>query len=164
MTEEEARFAMFETLVVTTFGLWFGEGIKPLPPLEEALSVSGPAKLESLDPVMQDSFRLIWENTSVGRYTIITAAMKLEEQFLAAPIEFPAIEELGLSEASVRVLGELPELEDIVVQFVAGRLVHRGVWNTQDAENLDDTLKQFDSPEGKAAFARNVLPLSPYSP
>jgi len=164
MTDEEARFAMFETLVITTFGLWFGEGIEPLPALEEALSVSALAKLASLDPVMQDSFRLIWENTSAGRYNVTTTAMKLDEKLLAAPIEFPAIDELGLSEASVRVLGELPELEDIVVQFVAGRLVYRGVWNTKDAENLDDTLEQFDSPEGKAAFARNVLPSSPDSP
>ena len=73
-----------------------------LQPLEETLSPVALKRFESLDPLMQASFRQWWETTRT--LSPSDEISRFEERLLDTPTELPDIRELGLSEAAVKVL------------------------------------------------------------
>ena len=127
-----------------------------LPPLEETLSPSALKKFESLDPLLQESFRLVWETTR-SRSTN-DAASELEQDLLKVPLEMPGIRELGLPSEAIGVLEREPVLWSLAQRMVAGDLLQDQNWDTDDAAILQRTIAAYEAPGGKEALERGLLP------
>ena len=127
-----------------------------LPPLEESLSPAAFRRFESLDRLMQASFREWWETKrtlapeeEIGRF---------EERLLKTPTELPDIRELGLSEAAVRVLESESEIRGYALGEVAAALVLNQEWKSNDAARLQRRILAYDEPGGREALARGLWP------
>ncbi len=155
LADLEYKYGKFDTLVRGVHKILTEDG-HLLPPLEETLSPTALKRLESLDPLMQASFRQRWEtkrtlspNDDIDRF---------EERLLDTPTELPGIRELGLSEAAVMVLERESEIRDYVLGAVAAELVIDQEWDSEDAARLQRQIEAYEEPGGREALARGLRP------
>ncbi len=127
-----------------------------LPPLEETLSPTALKRFESLDPLMQASFRQWWETRRTKSPS--DDADRLEQDLLDMPTELPDIRELGLSEAAVKVLERESEIRDYALGEVAANLVLDQEWDGDDAARLQEHIDAYEEPGGREALARGLRP------
>ena len=127
-----------------------------LPPLEETLLPTALKRFESLDPLMQSSFRQRWEtkrtlspNDDIDRF---------EERLLDTPTELPDIRALGLSEAAVKVLERESEMRDYAMGEVAANLVLNQEWDSNATARLQRHIEAYEEPGGREALARGLRP------
>lgn len=116
LSDVEYQYGWLEHMVQTTYKLLTVRG-ELLPPIEETLSQTALEKLDDLNPLLQKSFRLVWENTRI--HSTINPTGKLESNLLNMPPEMPGIHSLGLPFEVVGVLDREPKLEGIALQIVA---------------------------------------------
>ena len=155
LTDLEYKYGKFDNLVRGVHKILTEDG-HLLPPLEETLSPSALKKFESLDPLLQESFRLVWETTR-SRSTN-DAASELEQDLLKVPLEMPGIRELGLPSEAIGVLERDPVLWSLAQRMVAGDLLIDQNWDTDDAAILQRTIAAYEAPGGKEALERGLLP------
>ena len=155
VTEEEARFGDFDEMVMTLWDIVSGDG-EVLPPIEDTLSPEALAKLDSIDPVMRQSFRLIWESTRT--LSPAELAEELEQDLLAAPADLPVIEDMGLSAEAVELLNDMPDLKALVQQKVATDVLRTQKWDEEYIAVIEHFLSPYYTQEGKARFARGLTP------
>ena len=136
------------------------EGIA-LPPMEQTLSPGALAKLESIDPIMQRAFSLIWDSAREQMPAIDSAVAELETKLLSAPLELPSYEGLGLSAEQVSLMQETPNAESFVRETAAGLIMMNGEWDVKYESFLTSFIDPLGTPEGPAAFARGMQPHSP---
>ena len=127
-----------------------------LPPLEETLSPSALKRFESLDPLLQASFRIVWETWRTKFPS--DDADRLEQKLLNMPTELPGIPALGLSEAAANVLEREPEMKDYALGTVAAVLVYDQDWDSEDAAQLQRRIEAYVAPGGREALARGLRP------
>ena len=151
----EYRYGLFDMLVRGVHKTLTEDG-HLLPPLEETLSPAAFKRFESLDPLMQATFRQRWETKrtlspeeEVGR---------IEERLLKTPNELPDIRELGLSEAAVKVLERESEIRDYALGEVAANLVLTQDWDSDAAARLQGHIEAYEEPGGREALARGLRP------
>ena len=133
LTDLEYKYGKFDNLVRGVHKILTEDG-HLLPPLEETLSPSTLKRFESLDPLLQESFRLVWETTR-SRSTN-DAASELEQDLLKVPLEMPGIRELGLPSEAIGVLEREPVLWSLAQRMVVGDLLIDQNWDTDDAAIL----------------------------
>ena len=127
-----------------------------LPPLEESLSPVALKRFESLDPLMQASFRQWWETTRT--LSPSDEISRFEERLLDTPTELPDIRELGLSEAAVKVLERESEIRDYALRSVAASLVLEQEWKGYAVARLQEHIEAYEEPGGREALARGLQP------
>ena len=127
-----------------------------LPPLEETLSPSALKRFESLDPLLQASFRVVWETRRTRSPS--DDADKLEQKLLNMPTESPDIRALGLSEAAANVLEREPAMRDYALGTAAAALVSGHEWDDEDTARLQQTIEAYEAPGGREALARGLRP------
>ena len=127
-----------------------------LPPLEDTLSPAAFKKFESLDPLLQASFRVVWETRRTKSPS--DDADKLEQKLLNMPTELPGISALGLSEAAANVLEREPEMRDYALGTAAAALVSGHEWDDEDTARLQQTIEAYEAPGGREALARGLRP------
>ena len=154
-TDLEYWYGNFHVLVRGVHGTLTEEG-HLLPPLEETLSPTALKRFESLDPLMQASFRLWWETRRTKSPS--DDADRLEQDLLDMPTELPDIRELGLSEAAVKVLERESEIRDYALGEVAANLVLDQEWDGDDAARLQEHIDAYEEPGGREALARGLRP------
>ena len=155
ISDLDYHYGNFDMLVREVHKIQFEEGYL-LPPLEETISPASLTRFESLDPLLQESFRLVWETTR-SRSTN-DAASELEQDLLKVPLEMPGIRELGLPSEATGVLEREPELWNLAQRMVAGDLLQDQNWDADDAAILQQTIAAYEAPGGKAALERGLLP------
>ena len=151
----EYRYGLFDMLVRGVHQTLTEDG-HLLPPLEENLSPAALSKFESLDPLMQASFRQWWE-------TKRTLSPKdetdwFEEKLLSIPVNIPGIRALGLPADSADILEKDAELWSYVQRTVAAVLVIEHEWDVEDAARLQKTIEAYQAPGGREAFERGLRP------
>ena len=154
-TDLEYWYGNFHVLVRGVHGKLTEQG-HLLPPLEETLSPTALKRFESLDPLMQASFRLWWETRRTKSPS--DDADRLEQDLLDMPTELPDIRELGLSEAAVKVLERESEIRDYALGEVAANLVLDQEWDGDDAARLQEHIDAYEEPGGREALARGLRP------
>ena len=154
-TDLEYKYGNFHVLVRGVIGTLSAKG-HALPPLEETLSPAALTRFESLEPILQEAFRLDWETTRTHR--VDDAADELEQDLLKAPLEMPGIRDLGLPSEAAAVLEREPALWLLVQRMVAGELVHDRTWDADHAAYLQWTIAAHEAPGGKEALERDLLP------
>ncbi|MCY4530347.1 MAG: hypothetical protein OXD46_15110 [Chloroflexi bacterium] len=127
-----------------------------LPPLEDALSPAAFSRFESLDPLLQASFRIVWETRRATSPS--DAADRLEQKLLNMPTELPGIRALGLSEEAAYVLEREPEMRDYALGKVAAVHVNGNEWDDEHAARLQQTIEAYEAPGGREALARGLRP------
>ena len=134
-TERQALLeGMFEQLVKQVYEMEFGDGEVHLPPVRATLSADALRKLDEIDPLIRRAFLLQWRNLRVPEDERDDLAAKLERALLAAPLELPPPEELGLSQEALKALEDVPNLRTFVEEFVAADLADTGGWDTVGTE------------------------------
>ena len=128
-----------------------------LPPLEETLSPSALKRFESLDPLLQASFRIVWETWRTKFPS--DDADRLEQDLLNMPTELPDIRALGLSGAAANVLEREPAMRDYALGY--GRrhpceLVTSGT--TSMLPGCSRHIEAYEAPGGREALARGLRP------
>ncbi len=150
---EEDRFNDFGEMVLTLNKIVSGDG-EVSPPLEDTMSPEAIAKLEIIDPMMRQSFRLIWESTRT--HPRMGLAEELEQDLLAAPAGMPAIEDLTLPAEAIELLEVLPDLRTIVRQMIAAEVLRNQKWDEEDTAGIVQFLVPFYTEEAKARFERGL--------
>ena len=155
LTDLEYKYGNFDMLVRGVHETLTEDG-QLLPPLEETLSSTAFKRFESLDPLLQASFRQWWETKRT--LSPSDAVDRFEERLLDTPIELPGIGELGLSEAAVRVLEREAEMRDYALRSVAANLVLDQEWDSGDAARLQRHIEAYGEPGGREALAHGLRP------
>ena len=155
ITDLDYRYGSFDSTVRGAHQLLFEYG-QLLPSLEETLSSAAFKRFESLDPPLQESYRLTWQTTR--SLSIDDAADELEQDLLNVPLTMPGIRELGLPSETAAVLEREPELWSLAQRMVAGDLLQDQNWDTDDAAILQRTIAAYEAPGGKEALERGLLP------
>lgn len=155
LTDLEYRYGDFASMIHEVHRTLSEDG-HLLPPLEETLSPAALTRFESLDPLLQDSFRIVWETWRTK--TPSDSADRLEQDLLNVPAKLPSIQELGLSDAAVRVLEQEPAMRDYALGTVAAVLVDNQEWDDERAARLERTIAAYDAPGGREALARGLRP------
>ena len=169
-TERQALLeGMFEQLVKQVHEMEFGDGRVHLPPVGEALSADALRKLDEIDPLIRRAFLLQWRNLRVPVDERDDFAAKLERALIAAPLELPPPEELGLSQEALKALEDVPNLRTFVEEFVAADLADTGAWDsvgteTRGAMLLESLIERASTPEGSRMFAQGLLPVTNSQP
>ena len=169
-TERQALLeGLFEQLVKQVYEMEFGDGEVHLPPIAEALSADALRKLDEIDPLTRRAFLLRWRNLRVLEDERDDLAAKLERALLAAPLELPPLEELGLSQEALKALEDVPNLRTFVDEFVAADLASTGGWDTVGTEYsgamlLENIIERASTPEGSRMFAQGLLPVTNSQP
>ncbi len=151
----EYRYGLFDMLVRGVHGRLTEDG-PLLPPLEESLSPAALTRFESLDPLMQASFRQWWETKRT--LSPSDEISRFEERLLKTPTELPEIQELGLSAAAVKVLEQESAIRDYALRSVAASLVLEQEWKAYAAARLQRQIEAYEEPGGREALARGLLP------
>ena len=155
LSDLEYKYGDFDSMVHHVNRV-FSEDGHLLPPLEETLSPAALKRFESLDPLLQASFRIVWET---GRTKSPSDdADRLEQKLLNMPTELPGIPALGLSEAAANVLEREPEMRDYALGTVAADLVYDQDWDSEDAAQLQRRIEAYVAPGGREALARGLRP------
>ena len=154
LTDLEYKYGNFDVLVRGIHQILTEDG-HLLPPLEETLSPSALKKFDSLDPLMQASFRQWWAKRTLSPNDAID---RFEERLLDTPTELPGIGELGISEAAVKVLERESEMRDYALGSVAANLVLDQQWDSDDAARLQRHIEAYEEPRGREALARGLVP------
>ena len=127
-----------------------------LQPLEESLSPVALKRFESLDPLMQASFRQWWETTRT--LSPSDEISRFEERLLDTPTELPGIRDLGLSAAAVKALERESAIRDYALRSVAANLVLDQEWGSEDTARLQRHIEAYEEPGGREALARGLRP------
>ena len=152
----EYRYGLFDMLVRGVHQTLTEDG-HLLPPLEENLSPAEFKKFESLDRLLQEYFRLVWE-TRRARSPSDESVVRMKEDLMNMPTELPGIQELGLSEAAVRILEQAPEMRDYAEGTVAGYLVLDQDWDSNATARLQRHIEAYEKPGGREALAKGLRP------
>lgn len=155
LTDLEYKYGNFDLQVRGVLETLSADG-HVLPPLEETLSPAALTRFESIDPILQESFRLVWETTR--SHSVDDTADEFEQDLLKVPLEMPGIRELGLPSEAAGVLEREPALWLLAQRMVAGELVQDRNWDTDDAAYLQRTIAAHEAPGGKDALERDLLP------
>ena len=168
--ERQALLAgLFEQLVKQVYKMVFGDGEVHLSPVGETLSADALRKLDEIDPRVRRAFLLKWRNLRVPEEERDDFAAKLERTLLAAPLELPPLDELGLSQEALKALEDVPNLRMFVEEFVAADLADTGGWDTVGTEYsgamlLENIIERASTPEGSRMFAEGLLPVTNSQP
>ena len=127
-----------------------------LPPLEDTLSPAAFKKFESLDPLLQASFRIVWETRRTRSPS--DDADRLEQDLLDMPTELPDIRTLGLSGAAANVLEREPAMRDYALGTAAAILVVGHEWDDEHVARLQRHIEAFEETGGREALARGLRP------
>ena len=130
------------------------------PPMEETLSQAALDKFNDLNPLLQESFRLVWNSSRMRR---VDPAVKLEKDLLKMPRELPGVTSLGLPSTVVEILQGEPDLWDFAQRIIAADLVLTQEWSRGDGAVLHQLMAQYGSPDGMEAFENRLIP-SPNGP
>ena len=155
LSDLEYKYGDFDSMVRHVNRV-FSEDGRLLPPLEDTLSPAAFKKFESLDPLLQASFRIVWQTWRTNSPN--DAADKLERKILNMPTELPGIRALGLTEAAAKVLEREPEMKDYALGTVAADLVRDQDWDSEDATQLQRRIEAYEAPGGREALARGLRP------
>ena len=155
LSDLEYKYGDFDSMV-SHVNRVFSEDGHLLPPLEETLSPTAFKKFESIDPLLQASFRVVWETWRTKSPS--DDADRLEQKLLNMPTELPDIRALGLSEAAADVLEREPEMRDYALGTAAAALVSGHEWDDEDAARLQQTIEAYEAPGGREALARGLRP------
>ncbi len=155
LSDLEYKYGDFDSMVRHVNRV-FSEDGHLLPPLEDALSPAAFSRFESLDPLLQASFRIVWETRRTNSPS--DDADKLEQKLLNMPTELPGIRALGLSEEAANVLEREPEMRDYALGKVAAVLVNGHEWDDEHAARLQQTIEAYEAPGGREALARGLRP------
>ena len=155
LSDLEYKFGDFDSMIHHVNRV-FSEDGHLLPPLEDTLSPAAFKKFESLDPLLQASFRIVWETWRTKSPS--DDADKLEQKLLNMPTELPGISALGLSEAAANVLEREPEMRDYALGTAAAALVSGHEWDDEDTARLQQTIEAYEAPGGREALARGLRP------
>ena len=155
LSDLEYKYGDFDSMVRHVNRVYSEDG-HLLPPLEDTLSPPAFKKFESLDPLLQASFRVVWETRRTKSPS--DDADKLEQKLLNMPTELPGISALGLSEAAANVLEREPEMRDYALGTAAAALVSGHEWDDEDTARLQQTIEAYEAPGGREALARGLRP------
>ena len=155
LSDLEYKYGDFDSMV-SHVNRVFSEDGHLLPPLEETLSPTAFKKFESIDPLLQASFRVVWETWRTKSPS--DDADRLEQKLLNMPTELPDIRELGLSEAAANVLEREPEMKDYALGTVAAVLVYDQDWDSEHAAQLQRRIEAYVAPGGREALACGLRP------
>ena len=155
LSDLEYKYGDFDSMVHHVNRV-FSEDGHLLPPLEETLSPAAFKWFESLDPLLQTSFRVVWETRRTKSPS--DDADELEQKLLNMPTELPDIRALGLSGAATYVLEREPEMKDYALGTAAAALVSGHEWDDEDAARLQQTIEAYEAPGGREALARGLRP------
>ena len=155
LTDLEYEYGDFGSMIDEVHKTLSEDG-RLLPPLEETLSSDALRKFESLDPLLQASFRVVWETRRSRSPS--DDADRLEQDLLNVPAKLPDIQELGLSDAAVKVLQREPAMRDFALGRVAAGLVFDQEWDGEDAAQLQERIEAYEAPGGREALARGLRP------
>ena len=155
LSDLEYKYGDFDSMVRHVNRV-FSEDGRLLPPLEDTLSPAAFKKFESLDPLLQASFRIVWQTWRTNSPN--DAADKLERKILNMPTELPGIRALGLTEAAAKVLEREPEMKDYALGTAAAALVSGHEWDDEDTARLQQTIEAYEAPGGREALARGLRP------
>ena len=157
--EVEAPASLFEQAVELTYD----GGIVNLPPVEETLSTASRTRLDGLDTRMQRAFRTIWSYRRAQSHEVDDAVAGLERDLLAAPVDFPAANELGLSTKSLALFEEMPtDIQEWYDRLIATDLVSGKIPGDGDHFE-DDLLVLLSSSVGIDAFRRGLMPTAAHA-
>ena len=155
LSDLEYKYGDFDSMVRHVNRVYSEDG-HLLPPLEDTLSPPAFKKFESLDPLLQASFRVVWET---GRTKSPSDdADRLEQKLLNMPTELPGIRALGLSEEAANVLEREPEMKDYALGTAAADLVRDQDWDSENAAQLQQRIEAYEAPGGREALARGLRP------
>ena len=150
--------AFLARMVETVHEMEFGGGKVHLPPMDAALSREALAKLDSLDPMMQRAFELVWDYWREPSESVDAFVSRQEEALLAAPDALPENADLGLSAHSLELLDEVPAAERFVAEWLAAEIVRDVDWRSSTVALFDGFLAQFQTSDDRANLARLYLP------
>ena len=155
LSDLEYKYGDFDSMVRHVNRVYSEDG-HLLPPLEDTLSPAAFKKFESLDPLLQASFRIVWETRRTRSPS--DDADRLEQDLLDMPTELPDIRTLGLSGAAANVLEREPAMRDYALGTVAAALVSGHEWDDEHAARLQRHIEAFEEPGGGEALARGLRP------
>ncbi len=156
LTDLEYYYGAFDPMVRDVHKIVIEDG-HLLPPLDETLSPAAFKRFESLDPLLQVSFRQTWETTRADDSTS-TTVFELERKLLDTPLEIPGIRDIGLPVEMASVLEREPELWAYVQRMVAAILVRDQAWGSDDAAPLQRLIEAYEAPGGREALKRGLIP------
>ena len=156
LTDLEYYYGAFDPMVRDVHKIVIEDG-HLLPPLDETLSPAAFKRFESLDPLLQVSFRQTWETTRADDSTS-TTVFELERKLLDTPLEIPGIRDIGLPVEMVSVLEREPELWAYVQRMVAAILVRDQAWGSDDAAPLQRLIEAYEAPGGRETLERGLIP------
>ena len=156
LTDLEYYYGAFDRMVRDVHKIVIEDG-HLLPPLDETLSPAAFKRFESLDPLLQESFRQTWETTRADDSTS-TTVFELERKLLDTPLEIPGIRDIGIPVEMVSVLEREPELWAYVQRMVAAILVRDQAWGSDDAAPLQRLIEAYEAPGGREALERGLIP------
>ena len=155
---EGAKFS-YKHMVGTVFD---NRGVK-LPPIEEALSADAQAKLDSMDALLSQAFRLAWDEAKPRPTDEDDLIKRVEGSLLTAPTEIPSLAELGISDASIAQFRALPaEMRDWLWKQAASELVTSGSLSIYSVMR-DEYIRVLSEPEAATTFNRGIMPVPEYS-
>ncbi len=158
ISDLDYHYGNFDMLVREVYETLFEDGTL-LPPLEETLSPAALKRFETLDPLLQASFRQVWETERAHlAHLSDDTTDKLEQKLLNTPLEVPGIQDLGLPAEKASVLEREPDLWDYVQRMVAADLVLDQEWGSGDVTRLQQLIAAYEAPGGKEALTRGLLP------
>ena len=155
LTDLEYYYGAFDPMVRDVHKIVIEDG-HLLQPLEESLSPVALKRFESLDPLMQASFRQWWETTRT--LSPSDEISRFEERLLDTPTELPGIRDLGLSAAAVKALERESAIRDYALRSVAANLVLDQEWGSEDTARLQRHIEAYEEPGGREALARGLRP------
>ena len=155
LSDLEYKYGDFDSMVRHVNRVYSEDG-HLLPPLEDTLSPPAFKKFESLDPLLQASFRVVWETRRTKSPS--DDADRLEQKLLNMPTELPGIRALGLSEEAANVLEREPEMKDYALGTAAADLVRDQDWDSENAAQLQQRIEAYEAPGGREALARGLRP------
>ena len=155
LSDLEYKYGDFDSMVRHVNRVYSEDG-HLLPPLEGTISSAAFKRFESLDPLLQASFRVVWETRRTRSPS--DDADKLEQKLLNMPTESPDIRALGLSEAAANVLEREPAMRDYALGTAAAALVSGHEWDDEDTARLQQTIEAYEAPGGREALARGLRP------
>ena len=155
LSDLEYKYGDFDSMVRHVNRVYSEDG-HLLPPLEDTLSPAAFKKFESLDPLLQASFRIVWETRRTRSPS--DDADRLEQDLLDMPTELPDIRTLGLSGAAANVLEREPAMRDYALGTAAAILVVGHEWDDEHVARLQRHIEAFEEPGGREALARGLRP------
>ena len=154
-----ARFALLGPMIRGAHAYLFPDGDKvPLKSLDEALTPSEKAKLESMDPRLSSIFSRAWQARRVSPGLVDRLEGQLKRHLADAPTTMPQILDSDLVRTRWGSLWEeYPETLDFARQYLAQRFVSGRVFEHSGLDALDKELMRLNDSKSRELFAAGFV-------